>query len=191
MNVQRCGKGMVPCQVDLQVPKLYQIENSVVKPGRRHLIKKGWGHGVRHQAPLMLKFIVGLHKNKGLREDAFQNLAEEKRSVEFSAVREYVMALPPVGEEDNGASKRTNEKLHNRRVQLKALTRKPIRYCLVGLEMLEHGWNVSQQIVCGRLAIGDARDRPGESSTVGKIEEGRSDEGQKAPDESVISHSEK
>lgn len=33
--------------------------------------------------------------------------------LEFFAVREYVLGLPPVGEEDHGTSQGTNEELHN------------------------------------------------------------------------------
>lgn len=61
----------------------------------------------------MPKCIVGLHGDEGLWEHASQDVTEKNGPVEFFAVCEYVLGLPPVGEEDYGASQGTNEELHN------------------------------------------------------------------------------
>lgn len=118
----------------------------------------------------MPKSIVGLHDEESVWEQASEDFSEEIVSVEFFAAREYVLGLPPVGEEDHGASQGTNEELHNGRIQLGALKMKPICYCLVGRKMPEHTGDVSKQTVGSRLVIGDARDGSGEGGTVGKIE---------------------
>ena len=137
--------------------------------GRGDLAQKCGRHGVGHKPPLMFESVICRHDNEGSWEQSLQDIAEKVGSIEFLTAQEYVLALSPVRNEDYWASEGTNEELHDWRVQLDALVRKPDYHFLGRGKVSEHARYVSKKTICGRLVMGDALDGLGECGKICKV----------------------